>query len=309
MGIDRADVRQVIHYSLCGSLEAYYQEAGRAGRDGLPAKATLLYNSQDRSLHEFFIQQSELAAGDLRAIHNCIRNSEQTWITTEELSRLTGLHPVQIKVGLSELERAGTLEHLGDEGYRMLFHKLEWKPRDVENVILHSKEHIKHRQTQLNGIVHYAESNLCRRKIILDHFGDPGKAEAVDCCDNCRGAESGTGVRKEASEISHGERASISILDCIRRAHIKVGREKVAQILHGSKAKEILKFHHDNNVYYGRLAAVRQNDIENMIGQLIEMGYIKVIGGEYPILSLTRRGENAINQKETIGLKAPESIR
>ena len=207
MGIDRADVRQVIHYSLCGSLEAYYQEAGHAGRDGLPAKATLLYNSQDRSLHEFFIKQSELAAGDLRAIHNCIRNSEQTWITTEELSRLTGLHPVQIKVGLSELERAGTLEHLGDEGYRMLFHKLEWKPRDVENVILHSKEHIKHRQTQLNGIVHYAESNLCRRKIILDHFGDPGKAEAVDCCDNCRGAESGTGVRKEASEISHGERA------------------------------------------------------------------------------------------------------
>ena len=75
----------------------------------------------------------------------------------------------------------------------------------------------------------------------------------------------------------------------------------MAQILHGSKAKEILKFHHDNNVYYGRLAAVRQNDIENMIGQLIEMGYIKVIGGEYPILSLTRAAKMPSTKRRLSG--------
>ena len=308
MGIDRSDVRQVIHYSLPGSLEAYYQEAGRAGRDGQPAKATLLYDPQDRALHEFFIQQSELTVGDLHAIHNAIR-SGKSWVTLDDIARVTGLHPVQLKVGLSELERTGALEHLGDEGIRMLFCKGAWNPKAIETATANSKIHVRHRKRQLDGIVAYAESNDCRRNIILKYFGDTGKAEVTDCCDNCRSAQTGPRSARNVPEMTHEERAALIVLDTVSRLSPKVGKGKLTQILHGSKAQDILKFHYDRNVYYAKLAALKQSDIKGLVEQLVEMGYLKVVGGKYPVLSLTQKGENGNKQKEAIALRLPKSLK
>jgi ATP-dependent DNA helicase RecQ len=200
-------------------------------------------------------------------------------------------------VGLSALEFAGVLEHLGDEGIRMMYRRGAWNSREIENTLLHTRQHIQNRQKQLNDMVQYAETNDCRRKIILKHFGDSDSAQIDDCCDNCKVQKATPSTIGNINAMNYAERAGLIILDCIRRLKIKVGREKLAQILHGSHAQDVLKFHHDKNTYYGRLATVKQSDIKALIEQLVEKGYIKIIGGEYPILCLTPRGENAIQKK------------
>ena len=249
-----------------------------------------------------------LTEGDLRTVYEAIQNGHQIWTTLDGLSQVTGMHPVQIKVGLAALERAGTLKHIGDKGYQMAFQKSTWNPGLIQKAISSNKEHLRHRQTQLDHMITYAESNSCRRKMILKHFGDTGSAETPECCDNCQNRKGGSASHGEVMEMTHGERAALIILDCIRRIKFRVGRGKLSKILHGSKAQEILKFHHEKNAYYGQLAALKQRDIDALIEQLIESGYIKVIGSEYPVLSLTPLGEKAIAQKGIIELALPRSL-
>jgi hypothetical protein len=108
-------------------------------------------------------------------------------------------------------------------------------------------------------------------------------------------------------QMNHAERAALVILDGAQ-AQVPVGREKLAQILKGSKARDILRFHYDKHAYYAKLAALKQNQIDEMIRQLVSLGHFKIIGGEYPVLSLTPKGEMAIQQKSAIELKMPQGF-
>jgi ATP-dependent DNA helicase RecQ len=188
MGIDRPDLHFVIHYAMPGTLEAYYQQAGRAGRDGLPARCVLLYSPKDRALQEWFIENDASSRGELKTLHTAVTRAAQdnvTCLSWKDLALASGLHQTKVRVGLSQLEQAGALMRLGDEGTRLRLKVMPLDPQHLRQVTAQIEALQEHKRAQLARMIAYAESDDCRRHIILDHFGDPGPVEAPRCCDNC----------------------------------------------------------------------------------------------------------------------------
>ena len=116
MGIDKSDIRYIIHWTMTGTLEQYYQEAGRAGRDGETAYCILFYCPDDRGLHEWFVKESAPNKPDLLKLLKLIETFPSVgnfrMFAAEELEWLSSFNDSKIRVGISHLEKLGFLRRL-----------------------------------------------------------------------------------------------------------------------------------------------------------------------------------------------------
>jgi ATP-dependent DNA helicase RecQ len=187
MGVDKSDIRFVTHYNLPGSIEAYYQEVGRAGRDGLPSLCTLLFNYVDTRTHEFFIEGGYPPRQVIEEVYACLLGAglETIYLSAGALAARVGAkNEIAINSALIYLEKAGhiTRPQGRDSGIRMIDRAPVGELRvDWNDIALREAAE----RRKLREMVNFAYHEKCLRRFILRYFGD--RKEAANCrCSNCQ---------------------------------------------------------------------------------------------------------------------------
>ncbi len=309
MGVDRSDLRFVIHYDVPGSVEAYYQEAGRAGRNGEPARCELLFNYADVRTQEFFIQGAnptrEIIAELYSTLQVLCKNGPIEMPISEIAEHVVGAkNEMAVGTGLYLLERSGCIRREYAQGGRTYTTQLNLPVKPLAEVTIDFdalKTKLERDGSKLRRMIDFTGHRGCRHQFILEYFGDTEAARSCAVCDNCLSHLNVTTRLPTESETVTIQKA----LSCVGRLNGRFGRGRVTQTLVGSHAKELLDLGLDRLPTYGLLSTEGADYVWSLIEALIKACCIEVSNGEYPTLSLTALGLEVVHRKKTVPLAMP----
>ena len=320
MGIDRSDVRFVAHFEIPGSIEAYYQEAGRAGRDGEAACCELLFNHADLRTQEFFIEGVNPGFIMIVDLYECIRKhcdaetKELMWSLQEISVQAKCKNEMSVGAALSVLTRAGAIERFDVPGQRVRGTRVLHPDWGAERLDLHPAELLEKERRdreKLKTVTEFAYSSGCRQQWILQYFGEED-SHACGRCDQCTalGSASSDVLGEEESELVRKALSGVARASYRNAAgdwEGRWGKLKIIQMLKGSKSQDIVKTSLSRLSTYGILSELSEDAIKQVFQAMTLAGYVKITGADRPLLTLSKKGHAAMMGKETVCMVWPLS--
>ena len=291
MGVDIPDIRQVIHRDFPACLEDYHQAAGRAGRDGLPARCLLLYNPADRGLQELFIAQSYPEREVVREVYRALLRSGR-WDAREPSGLVPSLDRRAVEASVRLLENAGAL--LPGGGVR----RLSGAPVDFEE-----RRRLKEAAlARLDQMMAYATSRECRHARIADYFGEQGVARSCSACDNC--------LSPRPAELPVPATAVRAALRAVARFDGHLGSARLAAMLRGADSS----WNRDRPWvrdldFFGALAGWEEAAVRELIVELVERELVLRGHGERPTLGLAPAGRAVLSGEREVTVLLPGLLR